>query len=131
MKVVQKESYFKYSNRILKTFFTKSTNLIYSCLVLLGIIVYWYEDGFENMLRVLIMLTIASTILFLLVEILTTIISKQIDKNNFISILIAVFILTFISFIFYDENFRFWSLVLGLILFIPIIVNIVFNKIRQ
>ena len=130
MKVIQKESYFEYLNRILKTFFTKSTSLIYTCLAFIGIAVYWYEDGFENMLRVLIMLINASSILFFLVEILTTMISKEIDKNNVISRLVAIFILTFISFVFYDENFRYWSFALGLILFITIIINIAFNKIR-
>ena len=130
MKVIQKESYSEYLNRILKTFFTKSTNLVYTCLVFLGIAVYWYEDGFENMLRVLIMMINATSIMFFLAEILTTVISKVIDKNNMISQLIAILILTFISFVFYDENFRYWSFALGLILFIPITVNIVFNKIQ-
>ena len=130
MKVIQEESYFEHLNRILKTLFTKSTSLIYTCLAFIGIGVYWYEDGFENMLRVLIMLLNASSILFFLAEILTTMISKEIDKNNVISRLIAIFILTFISFVFYDENFRYWSFALGFILFIPIIVNFAFNKIR-
>ena len=130
MKVIQKESYLGYLNRILKTFFTKSTSLIYSCLVFLGIAVYWYEDGFENMLRVLMMLINATLILLFLVEIFTSLISKEIEKNNVISQLIAIFILTFISFVFYDENFRYWSFALGLIFFIPIIVNFAFNKIR-
>lgn len=130
MKVIQNESYLQYLNRIFKTFFTKSTSLIYSCLVFIGIAVYWYEDGFENMIRVLIMLINATLILLFLVEIFTSLMSKEIKKNNVISQLIAIFILTFISFVFYDENFRYWSFALGLIFLIPIIVNITFNKIR-
>lgn len=130
MKLIQKERYFDYVNRILKTFFTKSTSLIYTFLAFVGIAVYWYEDGFENMLRVLFLLINASSIMLFLGEILATMISKEIDKNNVISQLITILILTFISFFFFDENFRYWSFALGLILFIPIIVNIAFNKIR-
>jgi hypothetical protein len=130
MKVIQKESYLEYVKKVLKTFFTSSTSLIYTFLAFLGIAVYWYEDGFENMLRVLFLLINASFIMLFLAEILASLISKEINKCNVISQLIVIIILTFISFFFYDGNFRYWSFVLGLILFIPIIVNIVFNKIR-
>lgn len=64
------------------------------------------------------------------VELLSTVISKEIDKNNILSELVAICILTLISFVFYDENFRYWSFVLGLMLFIPIVINITFSKIR-
>ncbi len=82
------------------------------------------------MLRIVFLLINASIIMLFLGEILTTTISKEIDKNSFITELIAIIILVFISFVFYDENFRFWSFALGFILFIPIILNIVFNRIR-
>jgi hypothetical protein len=98
MKVIQKESYFEYVNRVLKTFFTNSTSLIYTCLAFLAIAVYWYEDGFENMLRVLFLLINASLIMLFLGEILASIITKEIDKYNIISQLIVILILTFISF---------------------------------
>ncbi len=130
MKIIQKESYFEYVNKVLKTFFTSSTSLIYTSLVFLVIAVYWYEDGFEKMLRVFFLLINASSIMFFLGEILASIISKEINKYNVISQLIVILILTFISFFFYDENFRYWSFTLGLILFIPIILNTAFIKIR-
>lgn len=130
LKVIQNESYLDFVKRILKTFFTKSINLIYASFISLGIAVYCYEDGFENMLRVLIMLINAYVIMLFFVELLSTVISKEIDKNNILSELVAICILTLISFVFYDENFRYWSFVLGLMLFIPIVINITFSKIR-
>jgi hypothetical protein len=130
MKIIQNESYLVFIKRRIKAFFSKSTSLIYTSLVLLGIAIWWYEDGFLEMLKVLTMLLNAFTILLFLVELFSTIISKEIDKNNFISQLGAIFILTTISYIFYDENFRYWSFVLGLMLFVPIIINIFFAKIR-
>ena len=130
MKIIQKESYFEYIKRSFKTLFTKSTNLIYTFLAFLVVAVCWYEDGFENMLRIVFLLINASIIMLFLGEILATTISKEINKNSFITELIAIIILVFISFVFYDENFRFWSFALGFILFIPIILNIVFNRIR-
>nr|WP_315256188.1 hypothetical protein [uncultured Flavobacterium sp.] len=130
MKVIQNESYLYFVKRILKTFFTDSANLIYVAFTSLGIAVYWYEDGFESMLRVIIMLINAFVIMLFFVEFLSTVISKEIDKNNIISELVAICILTLISFVFYDEKFRYWSFVLSLMLFIPIIINIIFSKIR-
>jgi hypothetical protein len=130
LKVIQNESYLDFVKRILKTFFTKSTNLIYASFISLGIAVYWYEDGFENMLRVLTILINAYVIMLFFVELLSTVISKEIDKNNIIIELVAICILTLISFVFYDEKFRYWSFVLGLMLFFPIIINIIFSKIR-
>lgn len=130
IKVIQKESYFKYVNRTLKAFITNPASLIYTSLAFLGIAVYWYEDGFKNMLRVLFLLINASSIAFFLAEILTSIIIKKIDHYNVISKFMVILILTFISFFFFDENFRYWSFALGLILFIPTIINITFNKIR-
>jgi hypothetical protein len=130
LKVIQNESYLYFVKRILKTFFTDSANLIYVAFTSLGIAVYWYEDGFESMLRVIIMLINAFVIMLFFVEFLSTVISKEIDKNNIISELVAICILTLISFVFYDEKFRYWSFVLGLMLFIPIIINIIFSKIR-
>jgi hypothetical protein len=130
IKVIQKENYFEYVNRTLKTFFTNPASLIYTSLAFLGIAVYWYEDGFVNMLRVLFLLINASSIAFFLAEILVSIIIKKIDKYSIISKWIVILILTFISFFFFNENFRYWSFSLGLILFIPIIINITFNKIR-
>ncbi len=130
LKVIQNESYLYFVKRILKTFFTDSANLIYVAFTSLGIAVYWYEDGFESMLRVIIMLINAFVIMLFFVEFLSTVISKEIDKNNIISELVAICILTLISFVFYDEKFRYWSFVLSLMLFIPIIINIIFSKIR-
>jgi hypothetical protein len=76
------------------------------------------------------MLMNAFVILLFLVELSSTVISKEVDKNNIISELVAIFILTLISFVFYDEKFRYWSFVLGFMLFIPIVINIIFSKIR-
>lgn len=131
MKIIQNESYLAFINRKVMTFFTKTFNLIYTGIVLVGISVFWYEDGFLEMLKILIMLLNAFSIFFFLVELLSSVISKEIDKNNFISQLTAILILTIISFIFYDENFRYWSLALGIILFIPVTINILFEKIRM
>ncbi|OXA75931.1 hypothetical protein SAMN05444397_11279 [Flavobacterium aquidurense] len=130
MKIIQKESYYEYIKRSLKTLFNRSTNIIYTFLAFLIVAVCWYEDGFENMLRTVFLLINASIIMLFLGEILATIISKEINKNSFITELIAIIILVFISFVLYDENFRFWSFALGFILSIPIILNIVFNRIR-
>jgi hypothetical protein len=76
------------------------------------------------------MLMNAFVILLFLVELSSTVISKEVNKNNIISELVAIFILTLISFVFYDEKFRYWSFVLGFMLFIPIVINIIFSKIR-
>jgi multidrug transporter EmrE-like cation transporter len=130
MKIIQKESYLEYIKRSFKTLFTKSTNLTYTFLAVLVVAVCWYEDEFENMLRIVFLLINASIIMLFLGEILATTISKEINKSSFITELIAIIILVFISFVFYDENFRFWSFALGFMLFIPVILNIVFNRIR-
>ncbi|MBP4138691.1 hypothetical protein [Flavobacterium geliluteum] len=129
-KIIPEESYSEYLKKVLKNIFTQRTSLIYGGLTFFLIALYWYDSGFENMLRVLFLLINASVIMLFLGDILSTIIYKKIYKNSVITQLIVISILTFISFFFFDENFRYWSFVLGVILFIPILIHIVVNEIR-
>lgn len=129
-KNIPEESYSKYIKKVLKSIFTQPISLVYAGLALVLIAVYWYESGFKNMLRVLFLLINASVIVLFLAEVLSTIIYKKIYKNSVITQLIVISILTFISFFFFDENFRYWSFVLGILLFIPILIHVVVNEIR-
>lgn len=130
MKIIRNENFLAYINRKILAFFTKTINLIYILFALFGIIFYWYEAGFEETLRILIMFLNAGTVLFFFVELLSVIITSEIHKSKLIIQLIVILILSAISFIFYDENFRYWSFVLGIILFIPSLLLNVFEKIR-
>ncbi|MDX6183791.1 hypothetical protein SGQ44_15900 [Flavobacterium sp. Fl-77] len=129
-KIIPEESYSEYIKKVIKNIFTQPTSLVYCGFALVLIALYWYDSGFENMLRMLFLLINASVIMLFLGEILGTIISKKIDKNSVITQLIVISILTFISFFFFDENFRYWSFVLGILLFIPILIHVVVNEIR-
>ena len=106
-------------------------SIIYVALGLLGICIYWFEDGFEAMIKVLLWLTTAFFINSFFVEIILTFISKEISLKNFMTQVCSIIILTGISFVFYDDNFRYWTFVLGLILFVPKIVLLTFEKIRS
>jgi len=129
-KIIPEESYSEYIKKVIKNIFTQPTSLVYCGFALVLIALYWYDSGFENMLRVLFLLINASVIVLFLAEVLITIIYKKIDKNSVITQLIVISILTFISFFFFDENFRYWSFVLGILLFIPILIHVVVNEIR-
>jgi hypothetical protein len=131
MKIIQNENYITFVKRNSKHLTSQSVNMIYVGLVLLGIGIYWFEDGFEAMIKVLLSLIAAFFISSFLLEIVLTFISKEISFNNFITQVCSIIILTALSFVFYDDNFRYWTFVLGLILFVPQIVLLTFEKIRS
>jgi hypothetical protein len=131
MKIIQNENYITFVKRNSKHFTTQSVNMIYVGLVLLGIGIYWFEDGFEAMIKVLLSLIAAFFISSFLLEIVLTFISKEISFNNFITQFCSIIILTALSFNFYDDNFRYWTFVLGLILLVPQIGLLTFEKIRS
>ena len=131
MKIIQNENYITFVKNKSRHLTSQSVNMIYVGLVLLGIDIYWFEDGFEAMIKVLLSLIGAFFISSFLLEIVLTFISKQINLNNFITQICSIIILTALSFVFYDDNFRCWTFVLGLILFVPQIVLLTFEKIRS
>ncbi len=131
MKIIQNENYITFVKRKSKYLTSQSVNMIYVGIVLIGIGVYWFEDGFEAMIKVLLSLIAGFFISSFLLEIVLTFISKEISLNNFITQVCSIIILTALSFVFYDDNFRHWTFVLGLILFVPQIVLLTFEKIRS
>lgn len=131
MKIIQNINYITFVKRNSKHLTSQSVNIIYVGLVLLGICIYWFEDGFEAMIKVLLLLIGAFFISSFLFEIVLAFISKEISFNNFITQVCSIIILTALSFVFYDDNFRYWTFILGLIIFMPQIVLLIFEKIRS
>ena len=131
MKIIQNENYITFVKNKSRHLTSQSVNMIYVGLVLLGIGIYWFEGSFEAMVKVLLSLIAAFFISSFLLEIVLTFISKEIIFNNFITQVCSIIILTALSFVFYDDYFRYWTFVLGLFIFMPQIVLLTFEKIRS
>lgn len=131
MKVIDKgEKYPDYLRKVTLKYANDPNVYIYGVFSIVGLGIYWCQDSFMAMLKVLFLLTTASSITFLLAEVFVVLTTGEIKKNKFISLIcFAILLLTIVSTNF-DSNVRYWSIILGLILFIPILITWIISKIR-
>lgn len=103
---------------------------IYGTICMIGPALYWYQEDLLTMLRVFFLLSTAFSITFFLSEIFSIWTLKEIRKNKLITVTIATSVFLIITNIYFDNRVRYWSMALGLILFIAVPISWAVTKIR-
>jgi hypothetical protein len=131
MKVIDNEvRYTDYFLRQLRKYLRHPGTYIYGAICVVGLCLYWYKEDFLTMLKIFSLLTTAFSVTFLLSEVFSICTAKQIEKNKLITIIIVTTILLAITNVYFDNKVRYWSIALGVILFIPVLISWTITKIR-
>lgn len=132
MRILEKEE--KYTDYVFRQFhkyLREPATYIYGAMGIFGLGLYWLNENLLTMLKVFFLLTTAFSITFLLSELFLIFTAKEIKKNKLITLISATSILLIITNISFDSKVRYWSVALGLILFIPVLIVWTITKIKM
>lgn len=124
------EKYNDYFLRQFHKYLREPATYIYGTICIIGLGLYWYQEDLLTMLKVFFLLSTAFSITFLLSEVFSILTVREIEKNKLITLIIATSLLLVVTNIYFDTRVRYWSVALGLILFIPILIAWTITKIR-
>lgn len=113
-----------------KSLLLKPENYIYLLLAIILFGVYWHETSFNQTLEIVVLFCTSCAIVFFIIELFFTIIHRKAEINNLITRFFLVLIFSILSFVYFDKLYFHSLKLLIIILFIPIIIAYVINKIR-
>lgn len=129
-KIIDKENYFEFMKNKFKSLLLKPENYIYLLLAIILFGVYWHETSFNQTLEIAVLFCTSCAIVFFIIELFFTIIHRKAEINNLITRFFLVLIFSILSFVYFDKLYFHSLKLLIIILFIPIIIAYVINKIR-
>ncbi|NBP70829.1 MAG: hypothetical protein EBR30_14485 [Cytophagia bacterium] len=132
MKILYKDE--RYNDYVLRQFhkhLRRPATYIYGTISIFALGLYWYQENLFTMLKVFFLLTTAFSITFLLSEAFSILTTKEIEKNKLITLIFATSIFLIVTNIYFDTKVRYWSVALGIILFIPVLITWTITKVRM
>lgn len=131
MRFTQKEKFVDFLKSNFYKYKSHPSTYIYGIISMIGLGLYWYDDGIISMLKVLFLLTTALSFTFLLCEIYVILTIKEVEENKLIWVVSVFVLLSVITKIFFDISIIKQSIYLGFILFIPIIILSIITKLKN
>ena len=99
-------------------------------IIFVGLCAYWVKNDLLSTIGLVILFISSFTIAFMLTELYTTWNTKQIRRNRWILMAIVLVISITVSFIYFNWKMRYWSIVLGGIVFGSVYLGVLFSKIK-